>query len=135
MYSGVREIFTIPALNQNDILVFQLHDSCSMVVGEQLTTKIKQDMAQLFPGMKCLIIAGTISLSTLKGETVSVSNNTKDSEFEKELESLLNRYSKENGSDTPDFILAEYLIGCLENFNNIVGKRTTWYNPDYRKEI
>lgn len=128
MYSGVREIFTIPALNQNDILVFQLHDSCSMVVGEQLTTKIKQDMAQLFPGMKCLIIAGTISLSTLKGETVSVSNNTKDSEFEKELESLLNRYSKENGSDTPDFILAEYLIGCLENFNNTVGKRTTWYS-------
>lgn len=128
MYSGVREIFTIPALNQNDILVFQLHDSCSMVVGEQLTAKIKQDMAQLFPGMKCLIIAGTISLSTLKGETVSVSNNTKDSEFEKELESLLNRYSKENGSDTPDFILAEYLIGCLENFNNTVGKRTNWYS-------
>lgn len=135
MYSGVREIFTIPAINQNDILVFQLHDSCSMAVGEQLTTKIKQDMAQLFPGMKCLIIAGTISLSTLKDETVSVSNNTKDLEFEKELESLLNRYSKENGSDTPDFILAEYLTGCLENFNNTVGKRTNWYNPDYRKEI
>lgn len=48
MYSGVREIFTIPAINQNDILVFQLHDSCSMAVGEQLTTKIKQDMAQFY---------------------------------------------------------------------------------------
>jgi hypothetical protein len=54
-------------------------------------------------------------------------NLIEDSEFEKELESLLNRYSKENGSNTPDFILAEYLTGCLENFNNTVGKRTNWY--------
>lgn len=130
MYHGVREIFTIPALNKNDILVFQLHDSCSKAVGEQLTTKIKQDMAQLFPGMKCLVIPGTISLSTLRDETETVktvSNNTKDSEFEKELENLINRYSKENESDTPDFILAEFLIGCLTSFNDVMKKRTTWY--------
>jgi hypothetical protein len=27
-----------------------------------------------------------------------------------ELSAALNRYSAENGSDTPDFILAEYLL-------------------------
>ena len=34
--------------------------------------------------------------------------------FERELESLINRFSKENDSNTPDFILAQYLLGCLQ---------------------
>lgn len=49
-----------------------------------------------------------------------------DSEFEKELTSLLNRYSKENGSDTPDFILAGYLGRCLDNWNVSIKERTSW---------
>lgn len=48
-------------------------------------------------------------------------------EFKKGLEELINRYSIENASDTPDFILAEYLIRCLESFNMAVTKRTDWY--------
>jgi len=49
------------------------------------------------------------------------------SEFRKELQTLINCYSKENGSNTPDFILAEYLTNCLENFDNTIKKRTVWY--------
>lgn len=45
----------------------------------------------------------------------------------KDLESLLNRYSLENGSDTPDFILAEYLIQCLTAWNVAVKDRERWY--------
>ena len=52
-------------------------------------------------------------------------------EFYKELEHLVNRYSKENGSNTPDFILAEYLQGCLNLFDNTVGKREKWYGRDF----
>ena len=33
----------------------------------------------------------------------------KESQFQKELTALINEYSKENDSDTPDFILARYL--------------------------
>lgn len=47
--------------------------------------------------------------------------------FEKELEELINRYSKENGSNIPDFILAEYLNECLKNFNQTINKRDKWY--------
>ena len=47
--------------------------------------------------------------------------------FEEELRGLINRYSKENESDTPDFILAQYLIGCLSTFNAAVKRRTDWY--------
>jgi hypothetical protein len=48
--------------------------------------------------------------------------------FEKELQSLINRYSKENGSNTPDFILADYMANCLSNFNAAVLLRSKWYN-------
>jgi hypothetical protein len=47
--------------------------------------------------------------------------------FEKELEKLINRYSLENGSDTPDFILASYLKGCLDLWNSAVTTREQWY--------
>lgn len=48
-------------------------------------------------------------------------------EFEKELESLINRYSLENRSDTPDFILAEYLVNCLNAFDIASRSREAWY--------
>ena len=43
--------------------------------------------------------------------------------FEKEVELLINKFSKENDSDTPDFILAKYLSSCLKNFNECVNDR------------
>jgi hypothetical protein len=51
-------------------------------------------------------------------------------EFEKELASLINRHSKENGSMTPDFILASYLTECLANFDRIMLWRQKWYSPE-----
>lgn len=47
--------------------------------------------------------------------------------FRKELEELINRYSKENGSNTPDFILAEYLVNTLAVFDTAVRARENWY--------
>ena len=43
------------------------------------------------------------------------------------LADLLNSYGSENGSNTPDFILATYLLGCLNNFNHAVKSRESWY--------
>lgn len=56
--------------------------------------------------------------------------------FERDLTALINRYSMENGSDTPDFILAEYMNYCLMAFNQAVMRREEWYgrttqHPDY----
>lgn len=47
--------------------------------------------------------------------------------FKLELERLINEHSIENGSDTPDFILAEFLNTCLEAFNRAVQAREQWY--------
>jgi hypothetical protein len=50
-----------------------------------------------------------------------------ETDFRKELENLINKYSKENGSDTPDFILARYLDNVLQNFDAAVKEREEWY--------
>lgn len=34
----------------------------------------------------------------------------------REFAQTINKHSLENGSDTPDFILAEYLMNCLESY-------------------
>jgi hypothetical protein len=47
--------------------------------------------------------------------------------FEKELENLLNRHNKEIDSNTPDFLLAEYLRDCLGTWNRYVTARERWY--------
>ena len=48
--------------------------------------------------------------------------------FEKALESLINSYSMENDSNTPDFILSDYLTDCLDTFNKITNRRNKFYN-------
>jgi hypothetical protein len=44
-----------------------------------------------------------------------------------ELTPLLNKHSAENDSDTPDFILANFLLGCLAAFNEATKRREQWY--------
>ena len=48
--------------------------------------------------------------------------------FLRELQELINKHSKENASDTPDFILAQYLNNCLTNFNLAMQHRSDWYS-------
>jgi hypothetical protein len=47
--------------------------------------------------------------------------------FQEELSQLINKHSLENGSNTPDFLLALYLQQCLSTFNDIMRKREDWY--------
>lgn len=49
--------------------------------------------------------------------------------FEKELTELINKHSLENDSDTPDFILAKYLVWCLRGYNGAIKERGHWYSP------
>lgn len=48
-------------------------------------------------------------------------------DFREELERLINRYSMENGSTTPDFILADYLANCLILWDETINKREKYY--------
>jgi len=44
-----------------------------------------------------------------------------------DLAATINRWSIENDSDTPDFMLADFLIGCLQTFAQAVDAREQWY--------
>lgn len=54
------------------------------------------------------------------------------SDFERELTALINQHSRENESNTPDFILAMYMEACLAAFATAVQQRETWYGRDAR---
>jgi hypothetical protein len=49
------------------------------------------------------------------------------SDFRKDIEGIINKRSAENGSNTPDFILAEYLTDCLAAFDKAAVARERWY--------
>jgi hypothetical protein len=54
-------------------------------------------------------------------------NQRKRQELASEIASAINRCSAENVSNTPDFILAEYLVSCLESFEKLAESRGTWH--------
>jgi hypothetical protein len=66
------------------------------------------------------------AVADLKTEPVSIEELSGQPSLQSELSSVLNRYSAENGSGTPDFILAEYLLGCLKSYNNAITRRAAW---------
>lgn len=80
-------------------------------------------------GSKCNvgIVEDPCDCSTRCCEEPGANETPHRASFMEELSSLINRHSKENSSDTPDFILAEYLSTCLETFNKTVIRREQWY--------
>ena len=63
-------------------------------------------------------------------DTPDQTTDSNRTDFRAELSSLLNRHSMENGSDTPDFLLAEYMADCLDAFDRMMTKRASWYAPE-----
>jgi len=47
---------------------------------------------------------------------------------------LLNRYSREQDSNTPDFILAEYMVACLCAFELASNRREVWYDVEHKPD-
>jgi hypothetical protein len=50
--------------------------------------------------------------------------------FQEELTGLINRHGMDDGSGTPDFLLAEFLCDCLASWDVAVSKREKWYGRD-----
>lgn len=79
-------------------------------------------------------------LDDLNGKLSQISNwlagsASEHSGMRDELAEIINRHSAENGSDTPDFILAEFLTGCLATYDRALLAREHWYSRKlYREE-
>jgi hypothetical protein len=51
----------------------------------------------------------------------------KEDKAKKELAEVINRNSLENLSNTPDWVLADYLFECLCSFSSATRQRDNWY--------
>lgn len=60
-------------------------------------------------------------------ELIDDTSNKRFTDFRLELEKLINKYSMENGSDTPDYVLAQHLCECLATFNMTIRNRERYY--------
>ena len=58
---------------------------------------------------------------------VTPSSEATNKSFSDDLERLINMHSQENASNTPDYILSEYMRGCLNTFNTAVRKREAFW--------
>lgn len=54
------------------------------------------------------------------------------SDFEKDLSVVLNKHSMDAGANTPDYVLARYLIRCLDNFREVNDERENWFGTPLR---
>lgn len=50
--------------------------------------------------------------------------------LKQEIADVLNKYSAENASGTPDHILAEYLLNCLDAFSVATRARDKWWGDE-----
>lgn len=53
-------------------------------------------------------------------------------DFQGDLQSVLNRHCQEGFSNTPDFLLAEFIGKCIEAFNEATKARDSWYGVNLR---
>jgi hypothetical protein len=51
-----------------------------------------------------------------------------------ELKSVINRHSLENNSNTPDYILASYLLQCLNAFTQATKARDEWFRVEQKNK-
>lgn len=53
-------------------------------------------------------------------------------DFERELAALLNKYSMDNATNTPDFILARHIIRDLDTYRETKQENDSWHNSNMK---
>jgi hypothetical protein len=56
--------------------------------------------------------------------------DVKNESIARDFATAINRHSRENDSNTPDFILAEYLVNALEAYERIHNVNEKWYGKE-----
>ena len=75
--------------------------------------------------------AHTNGAAVVKAASQSIASCAKNRPtFRESLTQLINQYSKENSSNTPDYLLANFLIGCMDTFDLTVSRRDEWFGRE-----
>ncbi len=84
-----------------------------------------------------MMVNDVVALVTVNSvsSSSSVSTTPLAPSFQEELTALLNKHSLGGGSSTPAFILAEYLIVCLQAFDQATHQRTRWWDASAKIDV
>ena len=92
-------------------------------------------VAKLTPSIETLLelgslgseVARTIRKQSPPGMRRQVHTDQQNEPLRREIEQLINRYSRENESNTPDFLLAAFLTSCLIAWEETTKLRDRWF--------
>ena len=57
-------------------------------------------------------------------------------DFVRDLAAVVNKHSREGNSNTPDFLLADFMSGCLNVYENVLRERANLWDADgFRNEL
>ncbi len=73
-------------------------------------------------------------MSKSKSRDIRAMGQTTYPALEDKISKVLNEFSQENDSNTPDFILAQYMLRCLTAWNTAMAQREVWYGRTERPE-
>lgn len=76
-----------------------------------------------------LDMADVLQRDTMYKEAPPIPEPQPAPDFRESIRLAINRNNKEAGSDTPDIILTEYLMKCLEAFDEATRARDKYYLP------
>ena len=63
----------------------------------------------------------------IEGIKIAITSDDFKNDLRTFIEEAINRTSAENKSNTPDFVLAQYLIDCLTAYDKATNVRDKWY--------
>lgn len=101
-------------LTQGVITIPTLEGEMTAIAGDWILRGVKGE---------CYPVKGAIFAETY----VEAMEEEGELTLEQELARVLNRRSCENGSDSPDWVLAQFLVNALQAFNLSVVARERWY--------
>lgn len=58
-----------------------------------------------------------------------------DENLKQQFRTIMNIYGIDNECNTPDYILAEYLIDCLKSYKKIHNANRTWHGLSIEEEL
>lgn len=114
----MKKLINLSSIDSNRIEGKYLLAALAKLTTESQTDKTPDEVLE-----QCYILQEYMFRDTLNISLIMKTPLT----FEKELEILINKYSKENDSNTPDFIIKDYLLKCLDTFNSTTNSREKWY--------
>lgn len=100
----------------------KMYGEVKSIIGDQVT------ICLMYGGNVTSQLERTIQYNNTIFTILKGSKNMEKSELEKKLKTLINKESREDDSNTPDFILAEFMMNCLDAFEIASNRREVWYD-------